>query len=72
MQNITIHTQRSGFATVDRDGKTIGHVTRDDVLGSRTHGQWEARPAHDALTVGKHFPHFTTRREAADWIAANY
>lgn len=72
MQNTTIHTMRSGFATVDRNGHTIGHLTRNDVIGSRTHGQWEARPAHDALTVGKAFPHFATRREAADWLTINY
>lgn len=72
MQNITIHTQRAGFATVERDGKTIGHVTRNDMLGSPNFGKWESRPIHDALTVGKTFPRFATRREAANWIATNY
>lgn len=71
MTTIT-HTQRAGFATVERDGKTIGHVARNDLIGSPAEGLWEARPVHDTLTVGKAFPRFTTRREATDWIAANY
>lgn len=72
MQNTTTNTQRAGFATIERDGKTIGHVARNDLIGSPNFGKWEARPVHDALTVGKTFPRFTTRREAADWIATNY
>lgn len=72
MKNITTRTQRAGFATVERGGKTIGHVTRDDVIGSPNFGKWEARPFHDALTVGKTFPHFATRREAAGWVNDNY
>lgn len=72
MQNITTRTQRAGFATVERDGKTIGHVTRGQRLPSPNEGRWEARPAHDALTVGKSFPRFATRREAVNWIATNY
>lgn len=72
MQNTITRTQRAGFATVERDGTTIGHVTRDDLVGSPNFGTWEARPAHDALTVGKPFPHFATRHEATDWINDNY
>ena len=72
MQNITTNTLRAGFATVERGGKTIGHVTRNDMLGSAGFGKWEARPVHDALTVGKSFPLFTTRREAVEHIASNY
>lgn len=72
MQNTTVRTQRAGFATVDRDGKAIGHVTRDDLIGSHNHGKWEARPVHDALTAGKTFPLFATRRAAVEYVANNY
>ena len=71
MQKITTHTLRSGFATVERGGKTIGHVTRNDMLGSIGFGKWEARPVHDALTMGKSFPSFATRREAVGHVAVN-
>ena len=68
----TTRTQRAGFATVERGGKTIGHITRNDLIGSPSFGEWEARPAHDALTVGKSFPLFATRREAVEHVANNY
>lgn len=42
------------------------HVSRNDS------GQWEARPEWDILTVGKHFPTFDTRREAAAWLWETY
>ena len=70
--NTTTHNIRAGFATVERDGKTIGHVTRNDLAGSPNFGKWEARPIHDALTVGKSFPHFATRRAAAEHITNTY
>ena len=72
MQKITTHTQRAGFATVERGGETIYHVTRNDILCSQGFGKWEARPVHDALTVGKSFPLFATRREAVEHVANNY
>ena len=72
MQNTITHTQRAGFATVERDGTTIGHVTRDDLTGSPNFGTWEARPVHDGLTVGKTFPLFATRRAAVEYVANNY
>lgn len=72
MQNSTTHTQRAGFSTVERDGKTIGHITRNDLIGSPNFGTWEARPVHDALTVGKTFPRFSTRREAAEHVINSY
>ena len=72
MQNITPTQIGPGIAAVRRDGKTIGHVTRDDLIGSPSFGKWEARPVHDALTVGKSFPMFGTRREAVEYVAGNY
>lgn len=72
MQNTTTRTQRAGFATVERDGRTIGHVTLDDLIGSPNFGTWETRPVHDSMTVGKSFPRFATRREAVEHVANNY
>lgn len=71
-KNITLTHVRPGRAIVQRDGKTIGYVTRDDLIGSPSVGKWEARPVHDALTVGKSFPLSTTRREAVEYVANNY
>ena len=73
MKNTTAtRTQRAGYATVERGGKTIGHVTRDALIGSPSFGKWEARPVHDGLTVGKTFPLFATRRAAVEYVANNY
>lgn len=57
---------------VQRDGKNIAYLTRDRCLGSPSEGLWEVRPVHDALTVGKSFPLFETRREAVEHVANNY
>ena len=72
MQNITLTQIRPGSAIVQRDGKDIAYLTLDQRLGSPNEGLWESRPVHDALTVGKAFPLFTTRREAVEHIANNY
>ena len=68
----TIITVSASSAIMQRGGQDFAYLTRDDRLGSPHEGWWEARPIHDALTVGKHFPHFTTRAKAADWIDATY
>lgn len=72
MQNINLAQVRPGSAIVQRDGKDIAYVTLDRRLGSPTEGLWEARPVHDALTVGKSFPLFATRREAVEHVSCNY
>ena len=72
MKNVTMTQIRSGLTVVQRDGKDIAYVTCDRRLGSPTEGLWEVRPVHDALTVGKSFPLFTTRREAVEYVADNY
>ena len=72
MQNINLAHVRPGRVIVQRDGKTIGYVTRDDLIGSPSVGKWEARPEHEALIVGKSFPLFETRREAVEYVANNY
>ena len=72
MQNITLAHVRPGRAIVQRDGKDIAYISRDRRLGSPNEGLWEARPVHEALTVGKSFPLFETRREAVQHIADNY
>lgn len=72
MQNITLTQIRPGSAIVQRDGKDIAYLTRDRRLGSPTEGLWEARPVHDALTVGKNFRLFATRRAAVEYVTNNY
>lgn len=69
MQNITTRHERPDFVIVERDGKTIGYVNRDALTCSLNPTMWEARPFHDALTVGNTYPRFTTLREAVDWLA---
>lgn len=72
MKNITMAQIRAGSAIVLRDGKEVAYVTCDRCLGSPSEGLWEVRPVHDALTVGKSFPLFETRREAVQHVANNY
>lgn len=72
MKNITMAQIRPGSAIVLRDGKEVAYVTCDRRLGSPGEGSWEVRPVHDALTVGKSFPLFETRREAVQHVANNY
>lgn len=72
MQKANLTQIRPGCAIVQRDGKDIAHISRDRRLGSPNEGLWEARPAHEALTVGKNFPLFETRREAVEYVANNY
>ena len=72
MKNITMAQIRPGSAIVLRDGKEVAYVTCDRCLGSPNEGLWEVRPVHDALTVGKSFPLFETRREAVQHVANNY
>lgn len=72
MQNINLTQIRPGRATVQRGGKDIAYITLDRRLGSPNEGLWEVRPAHEALTVGKSFPLFETRREAVEYVANNY
>jgi hypothetical protein len=72
MQNINLTQISPGCTVVQRDGKDIAYVTCDQRLGSPNEGLWEARPVHDALTVGKMFPLFATRRAAVQHVADNY
>ena len=72
MQSVTLAQIRPGSAIAQRNGKDVAYLTRDRRLGSPTEGLWEARPVHDALTVGKSFPLFATRREAVEHIASSY
>ena len=72
MQNITLTQIRPGSAIVQRDGKDIAYISRDRRLGSPNEGLWEARSVYEALTVGKRFPLFKTRREAVEYVADNY
>ena len=72
MQNINLTQIRPGSAIAQRNGKDVAYITCDRRLGSPNEGLWEARPVHDALTVGKAFPLFATRREAVEHIANNY
>ena len=69
---IKIITLRSGRAIVYRGNDAIGHIKRNDLLGSPTKGQWKARPAHETLTVGKSFPLFPTRKKAVEWLVEHY
>lgn len=62
---MTITTIAAGIAQTTIYGG-IGHITR------KTNGKWEARPEWDVFTVGKHFPSFDTRREAAEWLWETY
>ena len=72
MQNVTLTQIRPGSAIVQRNGKDVAYIARDRRLGSPTEGLWEVRPVHDALTVGKFFPLFATRRAAVEYVAGNY
>lgn len=72
MQNITLTQIRPGCTIAQRDGKDVAYIACDRRLGSPTEGLWEARPVHDALTVGKMFPLFATRRAAVQHVADNY
>ena len=72
MQNITLAQVRPGGAIAQRNGKDVAYLTLDQRLGSPTEGLWEVRPVHDALTVGKAFPLFATRRAAVEHVTNNY
>lgn len=72
MKSITLTQIRPGSAIVQRDGKNVAYLTRERCLGSPSEGLWEARPVHEALTVGKSFPLFETRCEAVQHVANNY
>lgn len=72
MQNITLAQVRPGSAIAQRNGKDVAYIARDRRLGSPTEGLWEVRPVHDALTVGKFFPLFATRRAAVEHVTNNY
>lgn len=72
MQNVTMTQIRPGCTIAQRDGKDVAYLTLDRRLGSPTEGLWEVRPVHDALTVGKFFPLFTTYRAAVEHVASNY
>lgn len=64
---MTITTITKGLAQV-----TINGGTHHALISQGTDGRWEARPEWDTLTVGKHFPRFNTRREAAQWATTTY
>lgn len=72
MQKVNLTSIRPGCAIVQRDGKDVAYLSLDKRLGSPNEGLWEVRPAHEALTVGKSFPLFETRREAVEYVANNY
>ena len=72
MKNVTLTQIRPGCTIAQRDGKDVAYLSLDKRLGSPNEGLWEARPVHDALTVGKSFPLFETRREAVEYVANNY
>lgn len=55
-----ISTISAGNAKVTINGEAVGYVAKTES------GKWEARRTHDALTVGKFFPEFATRKAAAE------
>lgn len=72
MKNVNLTQISPGCAIAQRNGKDVAYLSLDKRPGSPNEGLWEARPAHEALTVGKNFPLFETRREAVEYVANNY
>lgn len=64
MDGMKIITVSPGHAKVVHKEHTVGHVIKTDS------GQWQARRTEDLLTVGKFFPEFKSRKQAAEFFSA--
>ena len=62
-----ITTISKGLARV-----AINGGDRYAIISQNDNGRWEVRPDWEILTVGKSFPRFITRREAAQWAINTY